>query len=99
MKRDRLDERAAAVGGRAMERFRAIGAKLPGTIEEVRGYGLMIGIVLTFSGKEVWKELVARGFVCNNTQEKVLRLVPALTIDEADLTAFADTLEDILARR
>lgn len=99
MQRDRLDERAAAVGQRAMARFRAIGEKYPGTIEQVRGLGLMIGIVLTFPGKDVWAELLERGFVCNNGQEKVLRLLPALTIDEADLMAFGDALEDILARR
>jgi acetylornithine aminotransferase len=99
MERDKLAARAGEVGARFKTRIEAIGNKLPGTIREVRGLGLMIGIDLAAPGKPVWEELIRRGFVCNLTQDTVLRLLPALTIDEADLTAFADTLEDILAAR
>lgn len=97
MKRDRLDERAASVGGAFMERMRRLAESLPGTIREVRGMGLMIGVDLAFPAKEVWEELIRRGFICNLSHETVLRLLPALNIPEEDLTAFADTLEDILA--
>lgn len=97
MKRDRLDERAASVGGAFMERMRRLAESLPGTIKEVRGLGLMIGVELAFPAKEVWEELIRRGFICNLSHETVLRLLPALNIPEEDLTAFADTLEDILA--
>lgn len=96
MERDRLDERAAALGARFTRRIEELSLKLPGRIREVRGLGLMLGIDLAFPGKAVWEELLRRGFVCNLTQETVLRLLPALTIDEEDLTAFAGTLEDIL---
>ncbi len=96
---NQLDKRAAELGDWAMDRFRKIGEKLPGTIAEVRGKGFLIGIVLTKPGKDVWQELINRGFICNLTQEVVLRLVPALTIDKADLEAFAQTLEDILSRQ
>jgi len=97
LERDQLVARAGALGTRFKARLEAVGAKLPGTIREVRGLGLMIGIDLVTPGKPVWEELIRRGFVCNLTQETVLRLLPALTIDETDLTAFADTLENILA--
>lgn len=97
MKRDRLDERAASVGGAFMERMRRLAESLPGTIREVRGMGLMIGVELAFPAKDVWEELIRRGFICNLSHETVLRLLPALNIPEEDLTAFADTLEDILA--
>ena len=97
MKRDHLDERAAIVGGAFMENIRRIAASHPGTIKEVRGLGLMIGIELAFPAKDVWEELIRRGFICNLSHEVVLRLLPALNIPEADLTAFADALEDILA--
>lgn len=99
MQRDQLAQRAATVGAKAMERFRDIGRKFPGTITEVRGLGLMIGIQLAFPGKDVWDALLAKGFVLNLTQDCVLRLLPALTIDEADLEAFAVALEDVLAAR
>ena len=99
MERDKLVARAGALGVRFKTRLEAIGKKLPGTIREVRGLGLMLGVDLAIPGKPVWEELIRRGFVCNLTQDTVLRLLPALTIDEADLMAFADTLEDILATR
>ena len=93
---EKLAERAAKLGEWAMNRFRAVGEKVPGAIAEVRGKGLLIGIVLTFPGKDVWQELIARKFICNLTQDVVIRLLPALTIDQADLEAFAVTLEDVL---
>jgi acetylornithine aminotransferase len=97
MERDKLVTRAGELGARLKARLEAVGRKLPGTIREVRGLGLMIGVDLAVPGKPVWEELIRRGFVCNLTQDTVLRLVPALTVAEADLTAFADTLEEILA--
>jgi acetylornithine aminotransferase len=99
MERDRLGSRALELGERFQARIAALMEKAPGNIREVRGLGLMLGIELCFPGREIWRELLERGFVCNLTQDVVLRLLPALTIDEADLTAFADALEDILSRR
>lgn len=99
MERDKLVERAGELGRWAMERFRAVGEKCPGAISEVRGLGLMIGIQLSFPGKEVWETLLQKGFILNLTQEKVLRLLPALTISREDLEHFAVTLEEILAAR
>ena len=99
MERDRLAERATRLGAIVKARVEAIGASLPGTVREVRGLGLMLGIDLAFPGKEVWEELLRRGFICNLTQETVLRLLPALNIEEADLLSFADALESILSAR
>lgn len=99
MERDNLAARAAETGAWAMERFREIGRKLPGTIEEVRGMGLLMGIVLAMPGKEIWEALIDKGFICNLTQDTVLRLVPPLTVPREDLEAFAVALEDILRSR
>ena len=99
MERDKLHERAEKLGQWARERFRKVGEKVPGTIREVRGLGLLIGIDLTFPGKEVWQALLAKGFVLNLTQDTVLRLLPALNIPQEDLEAFAVALEDVLKER
>ena len=96
MERDALPQRAGELGTWAMERFRAVAKACPGKIAEVRGMGLLIGIELTFPGKEVWNTLLKAGFILNLTQEKVLRLLPALTIDKADLERFAVALENVL---
>lgn len=96
MLRDRLDERAARLGASCMARLREIMTRFPRHIRDVRGLGLMIGVELASHGQDIWKALLERGFVVNLAHERVLRLLPALTIEEADLDAFAATLEDIL---
>ena len=101
MERDHLVERAAELGERARARFRALGERLPGVIRDVRGLGLLIGVELNMSDEkahQVWLELMNRGFILNLTYGPTLRLLPPLTIDEADLEAFTETLEAVLRR-
>ncbi len=99
MHEEGLAQRAADLGGWAMRRFAALQEKFPAAVHEVRGMGLMLGIELSFPAQEVWQTLMEQGFVCNCTQERVLRLLPALTIDQDDLERFAQALEGILAAR
>lgn len=96
MERDNLMERAATLGAWAMERFRTVAGNCPGRIREVRGMGLMIGIELAFPGREVWEALLRKGFILNLTQDRVLRLLPALTIERQELEQFAAALEGVL---
>ncbi len=97
--RDDIPARAARLGAALMDRLRALQARLPEKIREVRGAGLMIGVELAVEGKPVWEELLRRGFICNLCHGMTLRLLPPLTIPEVDLDSFAVTLEDILAGR
>ncbi|MFZ5811471.1 MAG: aminotransferase class III-fold pyridoxal phosphate-dependent enzyme, partial [Thermodesulfobacteriota bacterium] len=96
MRRDRLDERARRVGDYAMGLFTDLMRTYPDKIAAVRGLGLMIGIELSFPGQAVWRELLARGFVVNLTQDRVLRLLPPLTIPREDLALFASALGMVL---
>ena len=96
MLRDHLSERAAALGQHMKEQLAALQQRVPGKIREVRGLGLMLGIELTVSGKDVWEELLRRGYICNLSHGVTLRLLPPLNIDQADLDSFVTTLEDIL---
>ncbi|MDR1124663.1 MAG: aspartate aminotransferase family protein [Deltaproteobacteria bacterium] len=96
MERDKLPQRAGEMGKWALERFARIQADLPGAIKEVRGLGLLLGIDLTFPGKPIWEALLKKGFVLNLTQDTVLRLLPPLNIERADLEAFAVALEEVL---
>ncbi len=97
--RDDIPARAARLGAALMDRLRALQARLPEKIREVRGMGLMIGVELAVEGKPVWEELLRRGFICNLCHGMTLRLLPPLTIPEVDLDSFAVTLEDILTGR
>jgi acetylornithine aminotransferase len=99
LERKKLPARAASLGAWAQKRFRAVAAGHPGSIREVRGLGLFMGIELACPGRPVWEKLLENGFIVNLTQERVLRLLPALTIARADLEAFARTLDKILAAR
>ncbi|QAZ69333.1 aspartate aminotransferase family protein [Solidesulfovibrio carbinolicus] len=97
MNRDKLAERARRLGDFAKALFAEVAERRPGKIAEIRGLGLMLGIELTFPGADVWKALMDKGFVCNLTQDTVLRLLPPLVVEQDDLKAFAEALEAILA--
>jgi acetylornithine aminotransferase len=96
MRDDRLAERAARMGDFAMALFEDVRTQYPDKIAAIRGMGLMLGIELTFPGGEVWKKLLGRGFILNLTQDKVLRLLPPLVIEQEDLKRFASALADVL---
>ena len=96
IEREDLAGRAGRLGSRALERFATLQRELPGHIVDVRGLGLMLGIELAYPGQGVWRRLLEEGFVCNLTQERVLRLLPALTIREQELERFARSLHSIL---
>ena len=49
-------------------------------IREVRGRGLMVGVELSRPGKPVVDAARAQGLLINVTQEKVLRVMPPLTV-------------------
>ncbi|MBQ3059070.1 MAG: aspartate aminotransferase family protein [Desulfovibrio sp.] len=97
--RDRLPQRAAEVGARFKDQALALQKRLPDAVSEVRGLGLMLGIELAGDGKAVWEDLLRHGFICNLSHGRTLRLLPPLTIEEADLTAFLQVLEEILRKQ
>jgi acetylornithine/succinyldiaminopimelate/putrescine aminotransferase len=59
-------------------------------VKEVRGKGLMIGIVLDRECKEVVKAMFENGVLCNCTAKNVVRFVPPLNISIQDLNKAVD---------
>lgn len=96
MQRDNLAERAREMGTYAKDRFRELARMHPGRITDVRGRGMILGIELSAPGKAVWEKLLDKGFVLNLTQDKVLRLLPPLTIERSDIDLFAQALGETL---
>ena len=99
MERDGLVARAAELGERARARFREMGERVPGSVREVRGKGLLIGVELDLPEddcRKVWESLLDKGFVLNLAYGKTLRLLPPLNIAEADLELFTEALEKTL---
>ena len=77
------------------KRLAALKQRVP-LIQEVRGRGFMIGIELTVDGRPVVDACRARRLLINCTQERVLRLLPALTITRAQLDRALSILEEVL---
>ncbi|MFZ9585410.1 MAG: aspartate aminotransferase family protein [Pseudohongiellaceae bacterium] len=67
-----------------------------GKVKEVRGLGLLIGIELHKSGKDLVPRARERGLILNVTADKVIRLVPPLTISRQEADFVIDTIVQLL---
>ncbi|MEF8710091.1 MAG: aspartate aminotransferase family protein [Candidatus Accumulibacter propinquus] len=97
---DRLIEHALIVGASIREGLAQALAGCAGIVE-IRGQGLMIGIELDRECGELVTRGLTAGLLINVTAEKVVRLLPALTLgaDEAQelVSRLARLLRDFLA--
>jgi len=85
------------VGMHLERRLRAIALKYP-TITEVRGAGLMRGIQLNTDAMPIVDAAREQGLLVNRTDEKVVRLLPPLTIETAEIDRAAAMLDAVFAR-
>jgi ornithine--oxo-acid transaminase len=92
---ERLPERSARLGARLLEAVR--GFRSP-VVREVRGRGLWVGVDLTVPARPYCEAIKARGILCKDTRETVIRLAPPLVIDEADLEWAIEELRAVLER-
>ena len=95
IKKQKLLDRANHFGAWLVERLTALKTRCP-IIREVRGQGLMIGIELTVDGRPIVDACRAKRLLINCTQERVLRLLPAMTITRAQLDQALETFEEVL---
>jgi acetylornithine/N-succinyldiaminopimelate aminotransferase len=95
----KLVERAAALGKDTLARLGAFAAKQSSRVEQVRGLGLLIGVVLRDASHaaQVHAQIRDRGVLVNLTADRVLRIFPALNIPERDLAQGLDVLEACVA--
>ncbi len=64
-------------------------------IKEIRGLGLHIGIELKRPGADLVKRALERGLIINCTSERIIRIMPPLTIDMKTIKEGLDILERI----
>ena len=88
---DGLIENAARIGALLRERFARQFAGNPG-VAEIRGQGLMIGIALDRPCGALLKQAADAGLMISVTADRVVRLLPALIMSEAEATQLADIL-------
>jgi predicted acetylornithine/succinylornithine family transaminase len=92
---DRLLERAGQIGHTFGERFKGLGER-SSWIQELRIKGAMIGIELGSDAGPVVEACMERGLLINVTHTSVIRLLPALTLSDAELDQGCRILEEVL---
>ncbi len=91
-----LPGRSDRLGSRFMERLRAIRSP---HVEEVRGRGLMVGVVIRESSgtaRPFCEALQARGILAKETHRQVVRFAPPLTVERETLEAALVEIEAVL---
>lgn len=65
-------------------------------VKEVRGMGLMLAMELTIPGKSIIEACAQRGLLINCTQERVLRIMPAINVRKKEIDKAVKILEEVL---
>ncbi|HEX9626530.1 MAG TPA: acetylornithine transaminase [Acidiferrobacterales bacterium] len=101
LERDKLDQRAAALGKRLLAGLKAALAGVAG-VKQVRGMGLMLGIELDRPCREIMTLALDRGLLVNVTADRIVRLLPPLIYADTEVEALLDILpaviQDFLSR-
>lgn len=67
-------------------------------VKDVRGLGLILAMELDRPGAPVVEACMKEGLLINCTQDKVLRFIPPLVVDRAEIDELAGTLDRVLGR-
>jgi len=89
-------EHVKQVGAHFERQLRTLALKHP-VIVEVRGAGVMRGLQLSVDAMPVVDQARQRGLLVNRTDEKVIRLLPPLTIEAADIDRAVNILDEVFA--
>ncbi len=93
---EELPRRAYELGSWFMDRLRAVGSP---HVAEVRGKGLMIGVVIKDSSgraRPFCEALMERGILAKETHDQVVRFAPPLTIEKAVLEEALEAIGPVL---
>ncbi len=96
IKKERLAQRAEKLGTWFMGALAGINSPL---IKEVRGRGLLIGVVLKEKARPYCERLMERGILAKETHELVVRFAPPLIISKQDLMWALPRIRDVLTGR
>jgi acetylornithine/N-succinyldiaminopimelate aminotransferase len=83
-------------GAALLRGLRALARRRPGTIREVRGLGLMLGVELAGEAAPLVEALRARGVLATKAGDRVLRLLPPLVVKPAEIREFLGALDAAL---
>jgi len=94
---ENLIENSAKLGSYMMDRLREIPSP---HVKEIRGKGLMIGVELhphAGGARRFCEALQAKGLLCKETHEHVLRIAPPLIIQKPDIDWALERISDVLS--
>jgi acetylornithine/N-succinyldiaminopimelate aminotransferase len=91
-----LLKNATNMGKYAMEKLLILAQRFPQHIKEIRGSGLMIGIELHKEGSKLVRMCLDKGLILNCTHEKVIRFLPPLSVNKAQLDLGLAVLQEAL---
>jgi ornithine--oxo-acid transaminase len=93
---EKLPDRARELGSYFMEKLTAIRSP---RVKEVRGKGLLIGVELkpeVGPARPFCEQLMAKGLLCKETHERVIRFAPPLVIERADIDWAIEQVSEVL---
>ena len=93
MTEERLISRSAELGEYLKGRLEIIESH---HIKEVRGRGLLVGVELHTKARRFCEALQARGVLCKETHENVIRFAPPLIISRAEIDWAMSQIEPVL---
>ncbi|KGP90761.1 ornithine--oxo-acid aminotransferase [Pontibacillus chungwhensis BH030062] len=94
LEEEKLASRSHELGEYMMSELRSIDNP---KIKEVRGKGLFIGVEMTEPARKYCEELKAKGLLCKETHESVIRFAPPLIIDKEDLDWAIQQIKEVLS--
>jgi ornithine--oxo-acid transaminase len=95
LREEDLVGRSARLGAMFLDLLRPLQG---GIVREVRGRGLLVGVELDRPARPLCERLMARGILCKDTHEDVIRLAPPLVVEAAELQWLAAELHEVLAQ-
>jgi len=95
LEEDGLIDRAAVLGARILDGLRT---RLKGNnlVSDIRGHGLMIGVELTEPCGALVAQGLAAGILLNVTRDNVIRLLPPLTLSDAEADMVVDRVANLI---
>lgn len=91
-----ISRNAAVMGEYITTKLKTLSEKY-GFIKEIRGAGLMIGIVLDRPGKDINKRCMEKGLLVNCTCENIIRILPPLIINRDDCDTAIRILDEVFS--
>lgn len=71
--------------------------KYPLVISEIRGKGLMLGLVTGHHAEIIKQTALEHHLLLNVTGNEVIRLLPALIVSKEEIDLFTETMDDVLS--